>query len=172
MRLALSQLSHFAFISLLMLSAAACSQGRDEIAYSMLAKISGGPTVEHVAVRFVDVPFYWEWGGLGEGGWASYSDVEPRKVPTSLVLSWQKNGEKFEMPFAIEMPSPEMLESIRNSGVNVNGRVFKSNLELRFEISPDQNTARVYWHESKFPPLSPPKDESSTLSPVDDKKPH
>lgn len=159
MRLLLSQGFHLALISLLMLSTAACSQGRDEIAYNMVAKISGGSPVEHVAVRFVDIPFYWEWGGLAEGGWASYSDIEPRKVPQSLVLSWKKNGEKFEMPFAIDMPSAEMLESIRNSGVEVNGHIDHSTLKLMFEISPDQNTARVYWHESKFPPLSPPKDD-------------
>ncbi len=158
MRVAFSSLLRYAVMSLLVLSTTACSQGRDEIVYDMVAKISVGPPVDHVAVRFIDLPFYWEWGGLAEGGWASHSDIEPRKVPKSLVLSWQKSGEKFELPFAIEMPQPEMLESIRNSGVEVNGHVFKSNLELRFEISPNQNTARVYWHESKFPPLSPPKD--------------
>ncbi len=151
-------LSKLAFAMLLTLSTAACSQGRDEIAYSMLAKISGGPTVQHVAVRFVDVPFYWEWGAVGEGGWKRYSDIEPRQVPKSLVLSWQKNGEKFEMPFVIEMPSPELLESVRNGGVEINGKLFTNELELRFEISPEQNTARVYWHEDKMQPPSPPKD--------------
>ncbi len=159
MRLPSFQLLRFAFLSLLTLSAAACSEGRDEIAYDMVSKISGGSEIDHVAVRFIDIPFYWEWGGLAEGGWKSYSDIEPRKVPKSLVLSWEKEDEKFEMPFAIEMPPPEMLERIRNSGVNVNGHIDHSTLELMFEISPDQNTARVYWHESKFPPLSPPKDD-------------
>lgn len=165
MRLSCVRLLRHAVMSLLVLSTAACSQGRDEIAYSMVAKISRGPTVEHVAVRFVDVPFYWEWGAVGEGGWAKYSDIEPRQVPQSLVLYWEKNGEKFEMPFAVDMPTPEMLESIRTSGVNINGRIFKSDLELRFEISPDQNTARVYWHEDKMPAASPPKEDASTSGP-------
>jgi hypothetical protein len=159
--------SRLMFVMLLMLSTAACDPGRDEIAYSMVAEISDGPTVEHVAVRFVDVPFYWEWGAVGEGGWKRYSDIEPRQVPQSLVLYWEKNGEKFEMPFAIDMPTPEILENIRNSGVNVNGRIFKSDLELRVEISPDQNTARVYWHEDRMPPASPPKVDASTSGPGD-----
>lgn len=146
-----------ALAALLLYGVTACSQDRSEIVYDMVAAISRGSSIDHVAVRFVDIPFYWEWGGLAEGGSASYSDVEPRNVPKSLMLTWQKNGEKFEMPFMIEMPPPEMRESIRNSGAEVNGHLFKSNLELRFEISPDQNTARVYWHESKLPPLSPPK---------------
>jgi hypothetical protein len=158
MRLSCVRLLRHILISLLLLSSVACSQDRDEIAYDMVARITGGSDIDHVAVRFVDVRFYWEWGGLGEGGSAAYSHVYPQKVPKSLVLSWEKGGKKFEMPFTIEMPPPEMIESIRNSGVNVNGHIDHSTLELMFEITPDQNTARVYWHESKFPPLSPPKD--------------
>ncbi len=161
MRRKFAQWVRYAMISLLVLCSTACGQDRDEIAYDMVAQITTGSAIKHVAVRFVDIPFYWEWGGLAEGGWKSHSDTEPRRVPKALLLSWEKDGKKFERSFAIEMPRPEMLERIRNSGVNVNGHTFKSNLELRFEISPDENTARVYWHESKFPPLSRPKDDST-----------
>ncbi len=160
-------LSKLAFAILLTLGTAACSQGRDEITYDMVAQITGGASVKHVAVRFVDIPFYWEWGGLGDGGERGYSNIDPQKVPKSLVLSWEKDGQKFEMPFAIEMPPPELLESVRNSGVDINGRIYKSDLELRFDISPAQNTARVYWHEDKMQPLSPPKDDSSSSAPDD-----
>ncbi len=160
-------LTTLALVPLLALSAAVASQDHDEIVYDVVAQITGGSDIDHVAVRFVDIPFYWEWGGLGEGGSAAYSNVDPQKVPKSLVLSWEKNGQKFELPFVIEMPPPEMLDSIRNSGVDINGHIYKSDLELRFYISPDQNTARVYWHEDKMQPLSPPKEDSSLSMPDD-----
>ena len=145
----------YAFVALLVLSTSAC--GQDRFVYSMVAKITGGSDIDHVAVRFVEISFYWEWGSLGEGGFARYSGIDPRPVLKSLMLYWEKDGEQFERSFEIEMPPPDMVERIRTSGVEVNGHIDHSALELMFEIDPDKNTARVYWHERKFPPLSPPK---------------
>jgi len=114
-------LSKLVLTTLLMFSAAVSSQNHDEIVYDMVATNFGGfetDDVAHVEVRFHNPPFYWGVGLLPEGDRARHSDAQPRKVPTSLTLPWEKKGERFDEPFTIRMPPPKLLESIRSIGTS------------------------------------------------------
>jgi hypothetical protein len=150
-----------AFVPLLALSAAVAGADRDEIVYDMVVTISAGSDIDHVdrvEVRFNNPPFYWDVGVLPEGDRALHSDVQPRIVPKALLLSWEENGERYEAPFTIMMPSADLLESTRTSGIVIDGLIVKSKLELLVEISPDSNTARVYWRVDRMPRTSRPKE--------------
>ncbi|MBK6434587.1 MAG: hypothetical protein IPF83_01100 [Rhodanobacteraceae bacterium] len=142
---------------LLVALAAGCSDAKNLYVYSMVAKTVGETTIAEVSVKSELPRFAHIWGGLAKGGWKQYSDVEPREALSSGIVSWRLNGKKVEVPFLIDPPPAEMVERIRTSGVEVNGFVDHSELQLMFEINPDESSARVFWYESKFPPLSPPK---------------
>lgn len=161
-------LSKLALAALLMFSAAVSSQDQDGIVYDMVATVLGGTDidhVDHVEVRHNNPSFYWNVGLLPEGDRARHSDVQPRKVPESLILSWDRNGEHFDEPFTIKMPPRKLLQSIRDSAavVDKNGGV-SNKLELLIEISLDHNVARVYWHVNRMPRPSQPRDNAPTLT--------
>lgn len=145
-------MNKIAFIFLLLLSG--CGYGEELYVYSMVVKTTGetDAVARKARVRSVDPPFDFEWGPVGKGGFARYSDVTPRRAITSGVLSWEFQGKDFEVPFFVGYPPKDMIDRISNSGVEVNGYVFKNELELMFEIDPDRSAAKVYWHEGKMTP--------------------
>lgn len=160
--------SRLVFAALLSFSATASSSDHDAVVYDVVATIFGGSGidhVDHVEVRFNNPSFYWNVGVLPEGDRARHSEVQPRKVPESLLLSWEENGERYDAPFTIKMPSADLMESTRTSGVVIDGRIVKNKLELLVEISPDSNTARVYWRVDRMPRPSRAKDGTSKLRP-------
>ncbi len=166
-RSACSDLSKLAFATLLMFSATVSSQERDEIVYDMVVEVNNytdfdrAGVVDRVEVHFNNPPFYWDIGGIPEGDRVRLSDPNPRKPPQSLLLSWEANGEPYHVPFTIKMPPPKLMESIRDSAVEIDGHVVRNHLELFFEISSDSNTGRIYWRENKVHPMTSPKGDSS-----------
>jgi len=130
-------------------------QTKDWVDYSIRARSFGLGEAKEFTLVSTSPPLRFNFGGMDGGGdtrhtsgSAGYSDLRPRPLLRSLVLTWEADGKLFEVKMEIPPPSPDVFKRVRDHyGFQVNEKFLKNELELILEVDPDHQRAWGYWQE-------------------------
>jgi hypothetical protein len=138
---------------LMMLSSCGRTKAEETRAYMFLiaGRNVGKIEINESGVKFLEPKFWDKWGFLKAGGSKFYDDLLPRIPPKSAEVFWEKGGKEYRQTIEVPALPMDLVDKVAHSAKVVSGFEHKDSLILRFEIDPDQETARALWTDVLFP---------------------